>query len=312
MNYPYANGVIKAIENNILDISKLQKLFTVPKMEFLKALIDLGYGSHDAKTLEELINIELMKTKALFSEIVPNHHLTDLFYFQNDAINIKALYKKKIFNIIQFDIYANGIISKETLEKVIFEEDYSLIDKKLTTLFQNINQKISNLDNPRLISTIIDQEIYNYLFSEIGSNKALLTYYQTKIDFSNILTFLRSRKLGWSLEQFQEMFIKGGKFNYNHFASIYHENEKQIIKSFYDDDDQAVSKGLQLYFEQENLNNLEKYFDEAMLKIMKAFRYDAFDIGPIIYYFLMKQAEAQNLRNIYGSNEPNLGLLLKY
>ena len=48
MNYPYANGIIKAIENNILDYSKFQNQLVFLK-EFIKTLIDLAMAHHMPK-----------------------------------------------------------------------------------------------------------------------------------------------------------------------------------------------------------------------------------------------------------------------
>ena len=46
--------------------------------------------------------------------------------------------------------------------------------------------------------------------------------------------------------------------------------------------------------------------------MMKVYRDDAFDIGPMIYYYLLKQAEAKNIRLIYGTTELGLGELIDY
>ena len=40
MSYPYANGIIKAIENHLLDKSKLSKLIKLSQKDIVRALKD--------------------------------------------------------------------------------------------------------------------------------------------------------------------------------------------------------------------------------------------------------------------------------
>ena len=70
MNYPYANGYIKAIENKLLDRTKLAKLFKTDKEEFYDALLDMGYGV-SGSTVEELIESELSVLRKTIDEITP-------------------------------------------------------------------------------------------------------------------------------------------------------------------------------------------------------------------------------------------------
>ena len=55
--------------------------------------------------------------------------------------------------------------------------------------------------------------------------------------------------------------------------------------------------------------------DKLMLEEIKRFKYDAFDIGPVIYYYLLKVAEAKNIRMIYaqaGNEQVDMSQLLEY
>ena len=70
MNYPYANGYIKAIENKLLDRTKLAKLCKTDKEEFYDALLDMGYGV-SGSTVEELIESELSVLRKTIDEITP-------------------------------------------------------------------------------------------------------------------------------------------------------------------------------------------------------------------------------------------------
>jgi len=69
---------------------------------------------------------------------------------------------------------------------------------------------------------------------------------------------------------------------------------------------------LKLYFENGELDALERFFDNFLLEAMKAYRHDAFGIGPMFYYYLVKEAEAKNIKFIYASKDPDLSDLIEY
>lgn len=310
MNYPYAVGSVKVVEANILDRNKLAKLFKLNNEEFIKTLIDLGYGNTNSNNLEEIINSEILTTKTYLDSITPDKRHTDLFYFASDAINIKAMYKNKFFNVKQ-DIYVNfGVFDKELLTKAIYHEDYQGLSKSLIKLFKAINRQLEGITSPRELSAIIDKAIFNYIFKE-NSNQTLKVYFKAFVDFNNVVTFVRSRNLNWQVDKFLEMFIDGGEIDKNVFLSAFEvsKDTESFFKDYYQD---KIAKGLKAYFEKEDLDVLERYFDKLILTIMQEYRHDSFGIGPIIYYFLEKQAEAKNIRMIYAQSDIEVYDLLEY
>jgi vacuolar-type H+-ATPase subunit C/Vma6 len=104
------------------------------------------------------------------------------------------------------------------------------------------------------------------------------------------------------------MFVPGGQISHKVFSTAFSKDEKELIKLFEPFYNEKISKGLAKFGS--DLNHLERYFDELIIEIMKSFSFDSFDIGPMIYYFLLKQAEAQNLRIIYATSD--IDSLLRY
>lgn len=312
MNYPYANGIIAAIDNRILDLTQFAKLIKVKRSDFINTLIELGYGESHNTQLDTLINNEISRTKALLDEISPQKHFTDLFYLENDVINIKALYKAKIFAIDNKFIKNLGIFSYPELEDIILNDNLNHLPKDIKKLFTDINTEIADLDNPRLISTRIDNALYRYLLRilEKHRNPILKQYFQARIDIANILTIIRAKALKWDLGQTIEMFIEGGLINKAYLRSAF--ALKNINNAFRDFYNGRLDNGLRAYSESGNINDLEKYFDELILEMMAEYRFDPFSIGPIVYYFLKKQAEAKNIRLIYANDDIEINKLLKY
>jgi vacuolar-type H+-ATPase subunit C/Vma6 len=316
MSYPYANGIIKAKENLIFDKSKFSKLIKTEKNDFLKTLVDLGYGNGvNFDGLEDLINHELEDTKKLLDEISPERKYTDLFFLANDALNIKFLYKRKIFGVNHLDIFVStGTITKDDLHKAILESDLSSLSRDNAKLLNKVNDRVKDLSNPRLISANIDNCVFEYIFEKLKYtfNNTLKTYFQAFIDFANVITMIRCKRLNWNYDQFLEMFLDFGKISENDFKAAYLLQSDEVLGCFKEYYLEKVSKGLKIYLEKKDINFLERYFDSLIINLMKEYQNDAFEIGPIICYYLKKQAEANNIRIIYASNEIDLNDLIEY
>lgn len=315
MNYPYAIGTIKVIESQILDKAKLSKLFKTDKKAFLKSLSDYGYGqSISTDNLEKLINSEFAFVKNYLDEISPNKKLTDLFFLVNDAINIKILYKNKLFGVSN-DYYTSvNSIEVSNLSKAILADDFSNLNKEQIKLIKQINQKVININSPRLLSTTIENSIFDYVFARLGiiGNDTLKVYYKAIIDFTNVISLIRAKTLKWNNDNFANMFVNHGTIDLIKFQAAYDLSNDDLVKYFENDYLGQISLGLKSYFMHLDLNILEKHFDIFMLKLMKEYQYDSFSIGPIIYYYLKKEAEAKNIRLLYDAMALDLNELLDY
>jgi V/A-type H+-transporting ATPase subunit C len=313
MNYPYANGIIKAIENKVLDRNKLLRLLKTDKSDFFETLVELGYGE-SGTTVSELIAGEMASVRKLIDEISPDRKLTDLFFLANDAINIKAYYKMKRFSVREVDFFAaSGNLAGDDLKKAIFEEDYSGLPKDYQKLFRSL-EALKGEDNPRILSAKIENALFGHiaLLLKFRPQNALSVYYRTFIDFQNLLILVRSRHLDWELARFSEMFINYGSIPYEVFQETYSKSGDQLVAAFKNYHQERISRGLKRYLENEDLDALENYFDRELLEIMRFYRNDAFDVGPLLYYYLLKQAEAKNIKIIYGAQNPDLSDLIDY
>lgn len=313
MNYPYANGVLSAIDGKILDKINYAKLIKTGKVDFVKTLNDLGYGITD-KTLEETIAYELNDAKKNIDQLSPEKEYTNLFFFANDALNIKAMYKKKIFDS-PIDVYTdNGTICKKSLEEAIYNNNFTLVSLEHKNLLVGIEEMIKKIDNPRLISAIIDNFIFDYTFKKLksASGRTLKKYFRAYIDATNVISFVRVRALKWRFLNFKEMFLNNGSIDIEIFEKIFEGNNDLLSKSFGYYYDGIFNKYLREYFDKKNLNFLEKSVDRMLIEIMKPHKFDSFKIGPMVYYYLKKSAEAKNIRAIYANENLDISELIEY
>lgn len=299
MNYPYANGTIKAIESKVLDKNKLLVLTKYDKSEFVKVLLAMNYGK-EGNTLEELINSETIKTKELIESITPNKEETDLFYLVDDALNIKLIYKMKIFNTNNLNLKDKlGTMNYDGLYNAIHNDDYSLLTKLEKKLIKKINDNINNVSSPKLLSAKIDSAIYDFAFKKAKS-QVLKNYLSLRVDVTNIISLKRAETLNWKYQELELMLIDNGKISKDIIKDIYLLDKEKQIKSLEPFYDEKISLNLKKL---DHLSNIEIIFEKFILEEMAKYKDDPFTIGPIIYYYLLKKAETQNIRLLYKENE---------
>lgn len=298
MDYPFANGVISALETKVLDRSKLYVLNKYEKDEFVKVLLSMNYGG-SGSTLEELIQLENRRVKELIDSITPSKKDTDLFYLLNDALNLKVLYKNKLYKVNKENLITNtGAISCDLLKKAVIDDNYEGVSKDIKNLIIHINNQINETTSPKHLSSIIDNEIYQYALS--ATNDLILTkYIKAKIDLSNVISMLRAHNLNWNVDEYLAMFVKGGKIQEDELASIYDESKEEQIKYLSKYYNETISKVLS---KTSSMNEYQIDFDRLLIEIMSEHKNDPFSIGPMINYYLLKQAEAQNIRILYSLN----------
>lgn len=305
MNYPYANGAIHALDETIMDRSKLAKLIKMSPDDILKTLKDVGYGEVTSTSIEEIIADEQNKVKQLLASISPEKKLTDLFFLAYDALNFKTYYKQKIFSVPSSAWSQLGNFDPNQFSDLIDPEKDMEQSKESQRLFRQLEAALLGMDNPRLVSATVDRVVFSFLFSQT-KNVVLITYFQTLIDTINLKTLLRSQQLQWKEVKLQEMILDHGTISKEAWMMWYPLEKEALIKAVYSAHE-VLSKGIKLYYEKHNINELESYLDEVVLHSVAPFRHDSFGIGPIVYYFLKKQMEAKNIRLIYGgeANDPS-------
>ncbi|CCY07702.1 MAG: V-type ATPase subunit [Coprobacillus sp.] len=306
MNYPYANGIISVIENKVLDRNKLYVLSKYEKKEFIKVLLAMNYGG-SGETLEDLIASENNRVKDLLKEISPKKEDTNLFYLVNDAQNIKILYKIKVYNLDKYDLLSeNGTMDLEILSQAIIDNNFTNAPKRLKELVTKINSHLTDDINPKNLSSLIDNSIYSYAI-KATNNHILKKYLTYRIDFNNVISMLRSKNLNWNKSEYFKMFLDNGSISKNVLENVYEASKEELIKClevFYDGKISKVLKKIT------SLDECQLEFERLMLELMKEYKNEPLNIGPVIYYYLLKQAEAQNIRILYSLDKVDIKDLL--
>ena len=206
--YPYAVGRVRALEDSVFSREQYSRLIAAGRDGFLRVLAELGYGAGaEADALEPMIDAELREVKALMDEIAPEPALTDLFFLEYDAHNLKTLLKARIVGADADPLLLScGVFDREVLKVCVSADEYSMLGKEFEPL-----EKLEGVTDPGAISRAVDSAVYAHIFAALKKRKApaLEEFFRLKAGCANALTKLRAKKLGLSDEATAKLLIEG-------------------------------------------------------------------------------------------------------
>lgn len=315
-SYPYAVGRIRGLERSFLDQAAFHRLSEQPFAAAVKSLADSGYGqeAENKSDPDVLIAAEMDSLRDLMEELTPNPALTDLFWLEQDAINLKLLLKARLLgDEVDDSEFAYGLFDIETLKEAVETKNYSALPAQLAAEMDGVERLIEDRGitggiDPLTVSAEVDRAVYNYvLYSLKPRLKNLKTsfvkkYFTAKIDFTNMLSLFRARALKWDKARYETVFVDGGEVSKKDLLEAFDLPADNIERAVsFGSLDAPMKRALNAYInEGGSVPAASAVFDDALMDIAAGERFDPFGIGPVIYYLLRKMDEGKKLRVLFA------------
>lgn len=296
--FVYQNAQIKSRESKLLTLQAEQRLFDAQNLpDALKVLVELGYGSGaDADGVDAIFEKEEENLLALLNEMNVDGAL-DVFYADNDFLNLKTALKA--YATGSKGVYLpSGLVKVEDIILAVETDDSSAVFAQMKSAIELAKPLIADGKgvDPRKIDCIVDKKAYEYkLKAAKKCGKTAKEYFERKIDFANVGSFFRCRKLHLPVDFFKEGFIDGGKVSIEKYEKIYDSPLDALCELY--KGTHAEREVLSLV-ESGNIVAFEKESDDALLKIWKDEASDMFSVAPIVSYYLTKKTELKNVKLI--------------
>ena len=271
--YPYAVGRVRAMEDSVFSREQYSRLIAAEKDGRLRVLAEAGYSAGAEKQeLEPMIDAELRGVHELMNEIAPEPELTDLFFHEYDAHNLKALLKARAIGAEADGILLScGVFDVEVLKVCVSADEYSMLGAAFEPL-----ENLEGSTYPGEISRAVDSAVYAHIFAVLKKRKApaLDEFFRLKAGFTNALTRIRGRALGLSEEAVAKMLIAG-------------------------DFDEPAAEGV--------VRQFERACGEKLNACLREARSDPFGPAALGSFINDKQNEARNIRIVFaGGGEDDI------
>lgn len=290
--FVFQNAKIKHRESKLLPYQTVQRLLDCTKTEdAFKILTEAGFGagvSVENGDFDAMFAAEEANAVAILKEMNVDGAL-DAFLIQYDYLNLKALLKASVTGAKVYDAPC-GKYEIEDLQTSIVAGDTSKLSVYMADAVKSVQKLIADEKaNPRAIDTLTDRAMYKEISVLVKkSGKLAEEYFIRKIDYTNILTFMRCRKLGLDQKAFADNFIEGGELDIKTFEAVFEATDEAFKdKCKFTAYQDIVAK----LADEANFVAFEVETDNALLNMWKANKSDMFSIAPIVSYYLTKITE---------------------
>ena len=241
------------------------------------------------------------------NEITPNATITDLFLMRVDVQNLKVLIKARLLNQPAPTFTPGGLFDKETLTEMVQTRQYQALPPIFAETLAKLEKQLELNVEPRNISIALDRAYLAYALKKTEREHVLSQYFKAQADFDNILTFLRLRAMGASIETLDEVILPEGGVRFTDLYNAYElsfDSLNRVLDSSVCRD--ALLAGLNAMQRTGNISEVEKARDNYLVSLLSAHKYENETIYPVVGYYLAKEREGKAIRLIITAKRNNL------
>ncbi|MBR4800466.1 MAG: V-type ATPase subunit [Clostridia bacterium] len=289
--FVFQNAKIKHMESKLITSQSVQRLIECSsKEDAFKVLLEMGFGSSipvETNDFDTLFNHEEENALNLLKEFNVGSAL-DAFLVEVDYLNLKSVFKAHATNT-DFSSTLIGLYDVNEMKALVDgveSENLPLEMKEAVSKLLEL-EKAEKL-SPRIIDVTVDRAMFKQILSLVKKSGNLAKrYYIKKIDYLNILSFLRVKKLSLPLEFFVTSFIDGGTLDKDVFVNSFDSMEKfkELTKPT------EFRETVEKVADSKDIVALEVSIDNDLLKMFRDEFNDLFSIAPIVNYYLTKRTE---------------------
>jgi len=305
--YSFICGFMAARDKYLLTRDRIDKMLeSKTPDDAVRVLIELGYGDEAENTpameFESLLSRELEKTYSLILPYVPEKAYFEIFLYPSDYHNVKTLLKAEALGIKAGKfLMETGSVSAGRLADLVHGRDFENMRTDMADGIRDALEVYSKTHDPQTIDLILDKACYrdmNLLAKELHCD-FIKGYLALRIDFINLITFIRIREMDKPAGFFSKVFIEDGNIPEEVFEEGFEEPNEQFT-------DRLLPYGLQnvlmdsaqMIRETGRVTILEKLCDNYLMDYIREARYITYGIEPLIAYIAAKENEVKTVRII--------------
>lgn len=237
MNYAYAVGNVRELENNLLKNSDFEGLISAQSIrDAEKILRDKGYGQGD--NFEEILSDKLCKTFELIRKIAPSAPVNILIYkndFHNLKVSLKALFsgEKGVEDLFLYPV----TVDTDLIKKAVLQKEFSHLPEMLKNVAETGYNSLSELHDGCILDSLVEKHCMEFILNEAKkcNSPSFLEYVRHKIYAENLKIFQRGKRAGKKSNFFEIALLTNfeeGEFYEKDFEERFIERAKFISLGF--------------------------------------------------------------------------------
>ncbi len=301
-SYAYACARLSALNKRLLEPQTVQRMLDGSASDAMRALSDVRYGNLSDATeadVERMIEHEMTEAMQEVKELSPDPAITDLFLLRADVQNLKVLLKARLLNQSETVFTPGGLYDKETLTAMVKDKQYAALPEAFRDALNALEKRLEIRVEPQKISIALDRAYLAHALKVSAKHPVFSQYFRAEADFDNVLTFLRLRAMGASIETLDEVILPEAGVKYRDLYNAYELSFDSLNKVLGESVcEKALLAGLNAMQRTGSISELEKARDNYLVSLLSEHKYESETIYPIVGYYLAKEREGRAVRLI--------------
>lgn len=310
-NYIYISAKIRALEPLILDKNDIDRMINATSLvNAFQVLNDTDYGNNllgvEPENYREALADDLHQLHDFLQKTTPDKNLFKLMLLPRDFINLKFLFKSKLFDInvdqqikdnsaynshhLKDLSFENHINYPEAMKSYIEEQKGETLDQDIKDVIRTVLKEVNDKTKPDEVDAILSQHFYSLSLkiAEEIKNKFIINYFKMSIDVANLLILIRSRRLQLDKERLKSKLIKGGQIDISKILNAYPEELSSLKSAVNANFDLKVSEAFNLFCENKKLFEFERVLENYKFGFIKQIKNKAYGPEVVFAYYLAK------------------------
>ncbi|MFA7663739.1 MAG: V-type ATPase subunit [Clostridia bacterium] len=297
----FANARAKAKEQNLISEERIKRMIEAPSLnDAIRILYEINYAGGMIAQGDDFYPI-LEEEKRLVNkfvlEVAPEGIGLDCFFVKNDYHNAKVFLKERFGNITDAEgmLLGDGLINLPLLKEMVSSGKFEG-NSFLQEAYERIeNAFMKNIGSPRIVDLEIDKAMFKDISLRLkkGVDQYIKKYFLILTDATNILSFIRTIKIGGSYPFFEGYYVDGGSIPIDIFSKLGMDMDK-LSRELTGTEYKKLIENAKGF----DLSMYETALDNYLLTIFSEMKGDMFSAAPIVGYYLGKMNEIKIIRVI--------------
>lgn len=296
--YAFAIGRVRSREARMMNRQQFDRLLEArTESQMLSNLVDTPYSETRAEDIENMLMRAASEEETFFYRYLENERILDFFKASDRASNLKFALKRKYGGELDDSLFiSDALPSMETLARYLEGESVTIPDWMGDAAGKVVAANIDSLD-PSLIDIIVDVALVDHQHAVSKGYSFLEMLLSLRVDFTNLLTFLRLKVSGEEVDEISRSFLPYGSMSIERFralADLGWDSLPREIKKI------AIFNKLEEGIKElpDSFLLLEREIKEEELSYLLSTRRLVFGYEPLVGYSLLKREERRNIQRV--------------
>jgi len=311
MDFSQAVIRIKVLEKKLLSRARLERMVDAKDMdEVFKILGETEYQQHlssaaRAEDYENILSGELRRVYALMDELTGEKVISQLLSLKYDYHNLKVIIKEKVLGRSLSHLYVPyGTADLSRIRTAVAQDDYSDVSQRFGEALKDTWNEYEKNKDPQMIDIILDRHYYRHLrvLADETEIPMFVDYVRNQVDFTNIKTLIRVKKMDKDMRFLEEVLLDGGSISRDKILYSINDSLDAILEKFRKEKiGRPLTEGLEAFRRTGRLSDFEKIIDNSLMEVNAPSRNIVFGPEPLFSYLHAKEAEIKALRIVMVS-----------